>query len=105
MFSAMSFNLNLRILGVFQPGPQFAQRFGCLGCRARFSGLHLAAQGCHHLADGPQFLRNSIALGLKRAARLFCSDQNHAIPASCAEWISVHRRTGKPRNIPQPVDA
>ncbi|PWL35133.1 MAG: hypothetical protein DCO97_11000 [Marivita sp. XM-24bin2] len=82
MFSAMSFNLNLRFLGVFQPDTKIGKRFACLTPRSGFSGLHLAAQRRHHLADGPQLLRNGIALGLKRATRLFCSDLNHAIPAS-----------------------
>lgn len=80
MFSAMFFNLNLRVLGVFQPGTQISKRAACLTGCACFSGLHLFPQVRDHPSNGPQFLRNGGALSLKRAAFFICSDQYHVDP-------------------------
>ena len=80
MFSAMSFNLNLRFLGVFQPDTQIGKRLACLTPRAGFSGLHPFAQLRHHPSDGPQLPRYGLALEIERAALLFCSYEYHLSP-------------------------
>jgi len=82
VFSSMSFNLNLRFLGVFQPDAQIGQRFCRLSARACLTGLNLVPQDRDHLSDGSQFPRNGSALLLERAAVFIRSDQNHAIAAS-----------------------
>ncbi len=80
MFSAISFNLNLRFLGVFQPGPQIGKRTARLTSCACFSGLNLHPQVRDHLPNGSQFLRNCRAFDFKRAALFICSDQYHLDP-------------------------
>jgi hypothetical protein len=101
----MSFKLNLRLLGVFQPDTQIGKRLARLTGRAHFSGLYFLAQSRHHFANGPQLLRDGLALKIKRAAGLFCSDQNHAILPPVLNGSPSIDAPADNGNVPPPVDA